>query len=1020
MRAHHLLAALLLLLPFHPAGAQTAPGITATPSSLSFTFAQGAVLPPHQIVSLSSSSATGFSIAVTTSSGGNWLDVTPLSGTTPNMLTAQIDPFSASLTAGVYNGTITVNQSLKIPVTLTVTTALLPSPASLTFNTQQGPAGTATPAPPAQTLNVTSGGSIPFTAAASSTGNWLAVSPASSTTPGAVTVTVNPVGLAPGTFNGNITLASASTPTVTVPVTLTILPPLMFTFTPASLNFQSTSALPQPAAQTVSVFSNFPSPLAASATTTSGGSWLKVSQSATQTPATLSISVNPSGLNPGTYSGQINVAPKAGAAASAIPVSLTVSAPQTPTLQISPDTFTFSSAPGGLPIQQALVISNPGGGTLSYTAQITAQSGSGNWLMLQSAAGTAVAGSPGTVPFTVTPGTLSQGVYTATIAVTASGQTAVSNIILSINSQGPALLLSQTGLAFTAVAQGSNPPSQTLSVVGTGTSSLNWNVTVSTLSGGSWLSATPTSGTTQPLPATAPSLTVSVNSQNLAAGTYYGSVAVNSQVISVQTTVLPAGQTPSPTLSTNGLVFTAVAGATGSAAQPVPQPVTIYNPQGYTFTIETDDGSNWLTATAAASSLGVQASLSSLAPGIRHGTIVLGFADGSSQTLNVLGVTAPAGTPAQITSNALHPDATGCPSVLIPQITSLPASFSANAAQSTPLSVTVVDDCGHTLANSGSSSVIASFYDASKTPGSGAKVQADQRLTPQGNGVWAGTWTPSIATPQLQIIVVALGINGTTPIAGQSILNGTVRTAGANSPALPLAIFNAASYQPGNMVALGSFVSIFGSDLADGSGAPSTQPLPTSYQGTQVFLGGIALPLQYAGPNQINALIPAGVAVDSLQPLVVQRDLTQAAPTSVTIAETQPGIYTANQQGTGQGAVLTSDNALAAPTGGYPGSHPANRGDVIQIFCTGLGAVTNPPTAGAAAPNSPLSYTTGTVTASIAGINAPVLFSGLAPGFIGLYQVNAMVPFGAPVAGAVPLTLTVGNATSNIATVAIQ
>jgi uncharacterized protein (TIGR03437 family) len=358
--------------------------------------------------------------------------------------------------------------------------------------------------------------------------------------------------------------------------------------------------------------------------------------------------------------------------------------------------------------------------------------------------------------------------------------------------------------------------------------------------------------------------------------------------------------------------------------------------------------------------------------------------------------------------------------VLVPHLTSLSSNFSATASQSTPLSVTVVDDCGHSLANSSSSSVIASFYDASKPPGPSAKLQADIKLTGQGSGAWSGTWTPQAATAQTQIIVVALGINGTTPIAGQTTLNGTVHAAGANAPALSLGIFNAASYQPGNTIALGSFVSIFGTNLSNGSGAPSVQPLPTSYQGTQVFLGGVALPLQYAGPNQINALIPANVAVDSQQPLLVQRDLTQGAPMNVVIADAQPGIYTANQQGTGQGAVLTVDNALAAPTGAYPGSHPASQGSVIQVFCTGLGAVTNPPGVGAAAPNSPLSYTVATVTATIAGVNAPVIFAGLAPGFIGLYQVNVTVPFGTPVAGAVPLVLSVGSAVSNTATIAVQ
>jgi uncharacterized protein (TIGR03437 family) len=1026
MRALYSIAALLLI--SSPTQAQTAPVISASPPSLTFTFAQGGSLPGKQTIALTASVAPAtYTLAFATTSGGNWINVTPTSGTitgtTPTVLTVQIDPFSAGLAPGSYAGTITVNQSFRIPLSLTVTTALLPSPTSLAFTTQLGPTGSPTPAPPAQTLNVASGGQASFAASATSAGNWLAVSPASGTTPQNLTVTVNPAGLAAGTFSGSITLTSPATPTVTVAVTLTIQPPLMFTLSPAALNFQATSAVPQPPSQTVSVFSNFPATVFATATTTSGNPWLTVTQSATQTPLSLTITVA-GGLAVGPHIGQILLSTtRGGATVATIPINYNVAAAQTPTLQVSPDTLSFSSAQGGLPIQQALAVSNTGSGVLNFGAQITAQSG-GNWLALQSTTGTATAGSPATVPFTITPGTLRPGAYSATVTVTsgtgADAQTATGLIVLSISSQAPSLLLSQTGVAFTAVAQGSNPPAQTVSVVNAGSGSLSWNVAVSTLAGDNWLSATPTSGSTQPLPVVAPTISISVNSQTLAAGTYYGSVKVNSQVISVQTTVLPVGQPPSPSLSTNGLVFTGVAGSTPPAAQAVP----ITNALAYSSTISTDDGGNWLTAIPAATTISVQAAVTTLTAGIRHGTIRLGFTDGSVQTINVLAVTAPAGTPASAARSSISgliPAASGgCPSVLVPQITSLPTSFTVTASQSVPISVTVVDDCGHSLANSSSSSVIASFFDASKPPGPSAKLQGDVKLTPQGNGMWSGTWTPPAAVAQAQIIVVALGINGTTPFAGQSLVNGTVRTAGANAPALSLGIFNAASYQPGNTIALGSFVSIFGANLSNGSGAPGTQPLPTNYQGTQVFLGGVALPLQFAGPNQINALIPGNVAVDSQQPLVIQRDLTQGAPVSVTIADAQPGIYTANQQGTGQGAVLTSDNVLDAPTGGYPGSHPATRGDVIQIFCTGLGAVNNPPPAGAAAPNSPLSTTVGTVTATIAGNNAQVLFSGLAPGFIGLYQVNVLVPLGAPAAGAVPLVLTVGSAVSNTATIAIQ
>jgi uncharacterized protein (TIGR03437 family) len=1014
MRHLYLIAAILLITP-HLAQSQTSPVISAAPSSLSLAFSSGGTLPRPQTISLTSTpSPATFSVSFSSTSGGTFLDVAPISGTTPATISASIDPFAADLTPGVYNGTITVNQSLKIPVTLTVTTALVTSAASLTFTAQQV-SGAATPAPPAQTLNVTSGGAVPVSAAASSPGNWLAVSPASATTPVNLSVSVNPAGLAPGSYTGSISLSSAAAPTVTVPVTLTVQPPLMFTLSSTSLNFVATSAVPQPPSQTVSVFSNLPTNVVPTATTNSGNNWLTVTQNSGQTPLTLTVSVA-AGLVQGPHAGMITISTtRPGPVLATIPVSYTVDAPQSPTLLVSPDTLNFSSAQGGLPIQQAIAVSNTGGGALPFTAQITAQAG-GNWLTLQSSSGTATAGSSGSIPFTITPGTLAPGAYSATVTVTGAGQTANALVVLSINAQAPSLLLSQTGLVFGATA-GSGTPPQNVSIVNTGSNPINWNVTTSTLSGGpNWITVFPASGTTQPLPAAPPIIMVQVNTQGLSPGTYYGSVKVNSQVISVQANVLPVGQVPSPSLSTNGLVITGIVGLS-----PVTNPAfVVLNPLPFSIATSTDDGGNWLSASSKDGIVvSVQTNLTTA--GIRHGTIRLGFSDGSVQTVNILSVVAPAGTaPQTVSANALTFAVSGCPSQLLPQMTSLSSNFTANASQSVPLSVTVVDDCGHALANSTSSSVIASFYDASKPPGPSAKLQPDQRLIPQGGGVWSGTWTPRSATAQTQIIVVALGINGTTPIAGQSVLNGIVHAAGANSPALPFGIFNAASYQPGNSIALGSFVSIFGANLADGSGAPNSQPLPTNYQGTQVFLGGVALPLQYAGPTQINALIPANVAVDSEQPLVVQRDLTQAAPTSVTIADAQPGIYTANQQGSGQGAVLTSDNSLAAPTGAYPGSHPATRGDYIQIYCTGLGAVTNPPAAGAVAPNTPLSYTLGAVTASIGGVNAPVLFSGLAPGFIGLYQVNVTVPAGAPAGGAVPVTLSVGSATSNTATVALQ
>jgi uncharacterized protein (TIGR03437 family) len=118
--------------------------------------------------------------------------------------------------------------------------------------------------------------------------------------------------------------------------------------------------------------------------------------------------------------------------------------------------------------------------------------------------------------------------------------------------------------------------------------------------------------------------------------------------------------------------------------------------------------------------------------------------------------------------------------------------------------------------------------------------------------------------------------------------------------------------------------------------------------------------------------------------------------------------------------VIANSASLAAPSGAFPGSRPARAGEFLSIYCTGLGAVSNRPTLGSAAPSNPLAQTSATPTVSIGGVNAQVIFSGLAPGFVGLYQVNVRVPETAPVGAAVPLILTIGGVQSNTATIAVE
>jgi uncharacterized protein (TIGR03437 family) len=261
-----------------------------------------------------------------------------------------------------------------------------------------------------------------------------------------------------------------------------------------------------------------------------------------------------------------------------------------------------------------------------------------------------------------------------------------------------------------------------------------------------------------------------------------------------------------------------------------------------------------------------------------------------------------------------------------------------------------------------------------------------------------------------------------------------VQPAPANAPAQISAVVNAATGGQASpqIVTPGSYVAIYGTSLAlNGSALANTIPLPEDLNTTRLFLGGQQLPLLYAGPGQVNALIPQKLNPNTLYQLMVQRGSTLSAPIPLIVAEYQPGIYTLDLSGSGQAIIeIAGTTLLAAPTG--TGSRPVQRGsEYLTIFATGLGPVagTNgegPPEDGSAAPLGAVYQTTGTVSATIGGVDVPVLFSGLTPSLVGLYQVNVLVPATAPVGDAVTLALTVTNPVtgksfrSNTVTLAIQ
>ena len=234
-------------------------------------------------------------------------------------------------------------------------------------------------------------------------------------------------------------------------------------------------------------------------------------------------------------------------------------------------------------------------------------------------------------------------------------------------------------------------------------------------------------------------------------------------------------------------------------------------------------------------------------------------------------------------------------------------------------------------------------------------------------------------------------------------------------PSISGGVKNGASFVTGP-VAPGSIVSVFG-NLSYGTPALAAgAPLPTALAGLSIqFQSGAAInaPLFYASPTQVNMQVPwelAGQSSVSVRPML---NGSAGSSQTVPVALYAPGIFIAFS-GTTIGTIVDSNYVLVQVT------NPVSAGSLLQIFCTGLGPVTNQPPSGVAASLTTPSVTTTKPTVTIGGVPATVLFSGLAPGAIGEYQVNALMPAGVTPGYTVPLVLSIGGVSANTVVIAVR
>lgn len=228
------------------------------------------------------------------------------------------------------------------------------------------------------------------------------------------------------------------------------------------------------------------------------------------------------------------------------------------------------------------------------------------------------------------------------------------------------------------------------------------------------------------------------------------------------------------------------------------------------------------------------------------------------------------------------------------------------------------------------------------------------------------------------------------------------------SPGDP-AIVNAASFLPG--ISPGSLASIFSNDLLsiDGTFTASSTPLPREMGGVSVFVNGVQAPLlvvySHNGQDQINLQVPwqtpTGLSAATIE--IVDGGDTVATFQADSYTE-DPGIFT--YQGYGL-AIRNANGRLVGP------DNPVSPGDVIILYTTGLGPVTVDVPNGEPGPSDPLAYTEDPFAAVVNGEPCQVLFSGLAPSFTGLYQLNLVLPNDLP-SGDVDLQISTPYASSGV------
>ncbi|HXJ43095.1 MAG TPA: hypothetical protein VNH18_27690, partial [Bryobacteraceae bacterium] len=713
--------------------------------------------------------------------------------------------------------------------------------------------------------------------------------------------------------------------------------------------------------------------------------WLTVT-SGSGTPGVLSIGLTNAALTLSAagspYSAAVVVTCTSsicGGKSQTVSVVLTVtSAPPQLSLGSSLLSFTASTAnPQASTL--SLEIRNAGGGSLTGTSATTGAS----WLTVGAVPAQIASGPGAQVSVTANPAGLKAGYYRGTITVVSSAGNASVPVTLLVSADS-IMTLGPAGSLLTAPEGGPLGKSNGSFLVSVN-SSTGAAYSAAVQPGANWLIVGAGSGTAS---STSPgTVGFSINPTvvaGLKAGAYYGTIRVSAAAIvnapqdyQVVLNIVPGNRPALPDPQPAGLLFLTTAGA----GAPPAQVVTLYASSTTAVGFQAAaDGAGWLsvspsngsTSASTASQLSVMVDQTGLKAGVYRGGVNVSYSGTSVRTVNVTLVVQPAVAAAlgALTSQALPHDVgpTCAGGQLVPTQTGLVNSFAAPASWPTPLAIRLVDTCGSVISNG---QIVATFSNGDPPLG--------LTLVDGKTGLYSATWTPRRTSQQVTINARATAsgyATATAQLAGQVIPN----EAPTLEPNGALDVFNplvGGSLGPGNIV------QIYGSRLASQAVAPAVLPLPTTVFGTKVLIGGVAAPLFYVSPGQVNAQVPFELTAGKQYQVIVSANGALTTPQPIQLNQATPATL---QFTSGLIIAQHQDGSLILDTA------PSKPGEFIVFYMSGLGATDIEVPSGQASPQDPPARVKDTPVVTLNGNTVDVAFAGLTPGLVGLYQINLQVP----------------------------